>query len=52
MCKEFNAEIISSADLIADLCLGNRFAAHPLGSIKLRGKEREVLLSSLSPYVQ
>src|SRR5688572_10443429 len=47
MCKEFNAEILSSADVISKLTLQN-YATKPLGSIKLRGKEKEVLLSSLS----
>jgi adenylate cyclase len=47
MCKEFNAEILSSAELISKLSLKN-YATRPLGSIKLRGKEKEVLLSSLS----
>jgi adenylate cyclase len=48
MCKEFNAEVLSSADLIAQLSLSKQFAAKPLGYIKLRGKEKEILLSSLS----
>lgn len=48
MCKEFNAEIISSADLIGELRLANHYFAQPLGSIKLRGKEKEMVLSSLS----
>ena len=48
LCKEFNAEILSSADLIAELRLSKNYAAKPLGSIKLRGKEKEVVLSSLS----
>jgi adenylate cyclase len=52
LCKEFNAEIISSADLIADLCLGNSYEAQPLGSIKLRGKAKEMMLSTLTPYPQ
>jgi adenylate cyclase len=47
MCKEFNAEIISSADLIGELRLANDYFAQPLGSIKLRGKEKEMVLSSL-----
>jgi adenylate cyclase len=47
MCKEFNAEILSSADVISKLTLQN-YATKPLGSIKLRGKEKEILLSSLS----
>lgn len=51
MCKEFNAEVISSADLMAKLCLPGHYAARPLGSIKLRGKEKEVLLSALQPVM-
>jgi adenylate cyclase len=47
MCKEFNAEILSSAEVISKLSLKN-YAARPLGSIKLKGKEKEILLSSLS----
>jgi adenylate cyclase len=48
MCKEFNAEILTSADLLAVLGLPKNYAARQLGSIKLRGKEKEVLLSTLS----
>lgn len=48
MCKEFNAEILTSADVIAQLSLTNRYATKQLGSIKLRGKVKEVLLSTLS----
>lgn len=48
MCKEFNAEILTSADLMAVLSLTKNYAARPLGSIKLRGKQKEVLLSTLS----
>jgi adenylate cyclase len=48
MCKEFNAEVLSSAELIAKLSLSKNYLAKPLGSIKLRGKEKEILLSSLS----
>jgi len=48
MCKEFNAEILTSADLMAVLTLTKNYVARPLGSIKLRGKEKEVLLSTLS----
>jgi adenylate cyclase len=46
MCKEFKAEIISSADLVARMGLGN-YKVRPLGSIKLRGKGQELLLSAL-----
>jgi adenylate cyclase len=51
MCKEFNAEVISSADLVAKLCLPGHYAARPLGAIKLRGKEKEMLLSALQPVM-
>lgn len=47
MCKEFNAEVISSADLIRELHLSNSYSTQLLGSIKLRGKEKEMMLSSL-----
>jgi adenylate cyclase len=49
MCKEFNAEIIASSDLISNLSLTSNYTPMPLGAIKLRGKEKEVLLSSFKP---
>jgi adenylate cyclase len=49
MCKEFNTEIIASSDVISSLSLTNNYTALPLGAIKLRGKEKEVLLSSFKP---
>lgn len=48
MCKEFNAEVIASADLVSELHLADKYAAKPLGSIKLRGKQKEIFLSALS----
>lgn len=48
MCREFNAEVIVSSDLASELQLTN-FAMQTLGSIKLRGKEKEMLLISLRP---
>jgi adenylate cyclase len=48
MCNEFNAEIISSADLLKELGLDFKFATQPLGSIKLKGKEKEVFLSAVT----
>jgi adenylate cyclase len=51
MCREFNVEIIASADLLASLSLKKDYIAEPLGSFKLRGKEKEVLLSTLVPVV-
>ncbi|RDC64415.1 adenylate/guanylate cyclase domain-containing protein [Adhaeribacter pallidiroseus] len=50
MCKEFKEEVIASADLLAELCLVNNFVAQTLGSIKLRGKEQEIVLSTVKPF--
>lgn len=48
-CKEFKVEIIASADLLTHVQLADRYAVESLGSIKLKGKEKEVLLSTLKP---
>jgi adenylate cyclase len=47
MCKEFNEEVIVSGDLAASLRLAGYFAAQTLGSIKLKGKQKEMLLIAL-----
>lgn len=47
MCKEFNEEVIVSGDLAASLHLTGKIAAQPLGTIKLRGKEKEMMLIAL-----
>lgn len=47
MCKEFNEEVIVSGDLAASLRLAGNFAAQTLGSIKLKGKQKEMLLIAL-----
>lgn len=47
MCKQFDQEIIVSADLIEELNLTQSFALQTLGSIKLRGKEKEISLIAL-----
>lgn len=49
MCKELKEEIIASADLLAELRLANNYSVQALGSIKLRGKEKEIALSTLKP---
>lgn len=49
MCKKFNEEIIASANLIAELQPSNNYATRTLGSIKLPGKAKEILLSGLAP---
>lgn len=48
-CKEFNAEIIASDDLLKILSLEGKYTTQFLGSIKLRGKEKDVELSTLIP---
>ncbi len=48
-CKEFNAEIIASDDLLKDLELTGKYNTQFLGSINLRGKEKDVELSTLMP---
>ncbi|WP_109699193.1 adenylate/guanylate cyclase domain-containing protein [Chitinophaga deserti] len=49
LCKQFNEEVIASADLVSELHLGMGFTAQMLGSIKLRGKEKEMALLALKP---
>jgi adenylate cyclase len=48
-CEEFKAEVIASSDLLKVLYEVNDFATRPLGSIKLKGKEKEILLHALIP---
>lgn len=50
LCREFHAEVIVSADLASALQLIN-FDAHTLGSIRLRGKGKEIQLVALNPLV-
>ena len=47
MCNQFNEEVIVSEDLISRVRLAGRFTTALLGSIKLRGKEKELSLSSV-----
>lgn len=47
MCRDYDAEVIASADLLDMLSLPQNYVTKSLGSFKLRGKEKEVLLSSL-----
>lgn len=49
LCKEFNQEVIASADLITELGTTSNYSLRTLGSIKLRGKEKEVMLVALTP---
>lgn len=50
MCKQFNEEVIASADLVAELRPDGDYAVLTLGSIKLRGKEKEMALMALKPF--
>jgi adenylate cyclase len=47
MCKEFNEEVIVSEDVASHLSLAGKFTMEWLGSIKLRGKEKELSLSTV-----
>lgn len=49
LCKEFNEEVIASTDLMDELNFKSSFTAQMLGSIKLRGKEKEMSLVSIKP---
>jgi adenylate cyclase len=49
MCKQFNEEVIVSADLMDELNFESSFTAQMLGSIKLRGKEKEMSLIAVKP---
>jgi adenylate cyclase len=47
MCRQFGAEILSSTNLAAALQPGSNFFAEQLGAVKLKGKEKEVMVSAL-----
>lgn len=47
LCKELQVEVLASSDLVEELPLGNEYEASPMGSIRLRGKSREISLSTL-----
>lgn len=49
LCKEFNEELIVSADLAAGLRLSADYVSQALGGIRLRGKEKEMQLIALRP---
>ncbi len=50
-CTEFKEEVIACSDLLLELHFLKDYVTKPLGAIKLRGKEKEVLLSALIPVV-
>ncbi|MFO7526574.1 MAG: adenylate/guanylate cyclase domain-containing protein [Ignavibacteriaceae bacterium] len=59
-CKEFNVEVIASADLLNELdiflhdksTLQVNYVTRQLGAINLRGKGKEIILSALVPAEQ
>jgi adenylate cyclase len=48
MCREFQVELIASNQLIEEVKMIDEFLLQSLGSIRLRGKENELLLTSIS----
>jgi len=48
-CTEFKEEVIASGDLLSELYFLKDYVTKPLGAIKLKGKEKEVLLNGLIP---
>lgn len=49
MCKEFGVEVITSRILLSELCLDKTFEVLQLGSLRLRGKEQEIVLNGIRP---
>ncbi len=48
-CGELNEEVITTSDVLSELSAINDFIIRPLGTIKLKGKQKEVLLNALMP---
>ena len=48
-CKEFNVDFIASGEVVSQLQMAGNFIARLLGSLQLRGKEKEVELCSILP---
>lgn len=49
-CGELGEELLASSDVLSALQSMKAYLTKPLGSIKLKGKSREVLLNSLVPF--
>jgi adenylate cyclase len=47
-CGELNEEIIASADVLSGIPSLKDYITKPLGAIKLKGKEKEVMLNALA----
>lgn len=48
-CGELNEEVIASSDLLSELYSARNYITRSLGAIKLKGKEKEVMLVALTP---
>ncbi|MBL7697011.1 MAG: adenylate/guanylate cyclase domain-containing protein [Chitinophagaceae bacterium] len=46
-CGELNEELIASDDLLSEINIQKGFVTRPLGGMKLKGKNREVILNAL-----
>jgi adenylate cyclase len=49
MCHKFNEEIIASSSLLEELRMADQYIVRALGTLKLRGREREIALSAIWP---
>lgn len=49
-CKEFNAAIIASGELMSAMQTSGRYTVRFLGSIQLRGKEKDIELAAVEPF--
>jgi adenylate cyclase len=49
LCGELKEEVIISSDLLSLLKTGRKYSSRQLGSVRLKGKEREILIHSLYP---
>jgi adenylate cyclase len=50
-CADLNEEVIASSDLLSELLFPKDYITRPLGAIKLKGKEKEVMLNALLPAI-
>jgi adenylate cyclase len=49
MCNELNEELVVSGELVSKIQVLDNYVTQSLGHIKLRGKEKELLLVSITP---
>ena len=47
MCKDLGVEVVTSGILLSELCLDKTFEVLQFGSLKLRGKEHEIVLNGI-----